>query len=283
MSTLARRGWTSTLSGLRHEPTDKRIRAFVGSDQVIDSARAVLVWEPRRVVSSYAVPVGDVAGELRPSRHTVPAGADEGLQLATVSKRPVLDPSIPFSVHTTDGTVVDVVVGDEVLPEAGLTIDDPDLAGYVVLDFAAFTSWQEEDDDVFGHPREPFHRIEVLDSSRHVRLELDGELLAESTGFRMLFESLLPVRFYLPPQDVRAELLPSQTATTCAYKGSATYYSPVVAGQPVPDLAWSYPTPRREAEQVRGMVAFFDENVDVELDGVRRERPVTPWSRRAQA
>ena len=246
MSTLARRSWTAALSGLRHEPTDKRIRAFVGDGKVVDSSRALLVWEPRRVVSSYAVPVADVAGELRPSRPTVPAGADAGLPLAAVSDRPVLDPSIPFSVHTAEGAVVDVVVGEHVLPAAGLTLDDPDLTGYVVLDFAAFTRWQEEDDDVLGHPREPFHRIEVLDSSRHVRLELEGEVLAESTGFRILFESLLPARFYLPREDVRAELLPSPTTTTCAYKGHATYYSPVVADRPVADLAWSYlSTPAR--------------------------------------
>jgi uncharacterized protein (DUF427 family) len=200
--------------------------------------------------------------------------------LPDVSQRPVLDPSIPFTVHTADGRVVDVVVDSRPLPAAGLRLADADLDGYVVLDFAAFDTWWEEDERNFGHPRDPFHRIDVIPSSRTVRLERDGELLAESSRASLLFETLLPVRFYLPREDVRAQLIPSDTRTTCAYKGFASYFSPVVGERSVTDLAWTYEQPLPEAARVAGLVAFFNERVDVVFDGVALERPQTPWSAR---
>jgi uncharacterized protein (DUF427 family) len=249
MSTQLRRTLMSGLDGLRHEPTSKRIRASWGDRTIVDTTRAVLLWEPRRVVSSWAVPAEDVAAELVPAGRPVSSDG-QGLAMPDVSRRPVLDPSI--------------------------------LDGYVVLDFSAFDTWWEEDEVNVGHPREPFHRIDVLRSSRRVRIELEGEVLAESTSPRLLFETMLPTRCYLPRQDVVAELVPSPTGTTCAYKGHASYWSPVVGGQERPDLAWSYPNPLREAGEVAGMVCFFDERVDVVVDGVRRDRPVTPWSAPAE-
>ncbi len=278
MSTLVRRSLMSGLSGLRHEPSAKRVRARLGERTVVDSTRAVLLWEPRRVVPSWAVPAEDIAAELVAAAPAAPGDDEVGQLLPDVSARPVLDPSIPFAVHTAEGEVLDVRDGPTVRPGAGLCLADPDLEGYVVLDFGAFDSWWEEDEPNIGHPRDPFHRIDILPSSRHVRLELDGEALAESTRPRLLFETLLPTRFYLPREDVRAELVPSSTRTTCAYKGHASYVSPLVAGREVSDLAWTYEAPLREAADVAGLVAFFDERVDVVLDGVRRPRPVTPWS-----
>jgi len=116
--------------------------------------------------------------------------------------------------------------------------------------------------------------IDVLRSSRHVRVELDGRLLAESTRPMLLFETLLPVRFYLPRDDVQVRLEPSDTATYCAYKGRASYYS--VPDGPR-DVAWTYHDPLHDAEPVRDRICFFDERVDVIVDGVHRERPITPW------
>jgi uncharacterized protein (DUF427 family) len=280
MSTRVRAALTSGLGGLRHEPIGKRIRGESAGDVVVDSTHAVLVWEPRRVVPSYAVPEADVRAELGAGRAVARAADDVGLRLADVSSRPVLDPSIPFAVHTADGEVVDVATpAGRTLAGAGFRIADEDLPGYVVLDFDAFDAWYEEDVPTVAHPRDPYHRVDAFPSSRSVRLELDGEVLAESERPVLLFESMLPTRFYLPRADVRVELAPSTTTSTCAYKGQASYWSPVVGGRTVPDLAWSYEHPLREAEPVRGMVCFFDERVDVLLDGVRRERPVTPWSR----
>jgi uncharacterized protein (DUF427 family) len=242
----------------------------------------MLVWEPRRVVPSYAVPVGDVRGVVVPVARAGQAAADAGVPLPDFSRRPVLDPSVPFAAHTAPGTVVDVRVGDSTRRCAGLLLDDPDLGDYVVLDFASFDEWYEEDERNVAHPRDPFKRIDVLPSSRHVRVSIGGELLAESGRPQILYETLLPSRYYLPREDVHAELLPSPTRSLCAYKGQASYWSPVLGGGPLEDLAWTYERPLEDAARVQGMVAFFDERVDVEVDGQLRERPVTPWSRRDQ-
>jgi uncharacterized protein (DUF427 family) len=264
---------------LRHEPTEKRIRAVLGGETVVDSTRALLVWEPRRVVPSYAVPAEDIRGELEPAG---PAGAapgdDVGAAMPDVTARPVLDPRIPFTVHSTDGEVDDLRAAGQERPGAGFRPADKDLAGMVILDFGAFDAWYEEDELNVAHPRDPFHRIDVLPSSRQVRLELDGEVLADSSRPVLLFETMLPTRYYLPRGDVTAELVASDTRTWCAYKGQASYFSVRAGGRLVPDIAWSYPDPRHDATQVRDLIAFFDERIDVTLDGERRPRPVTPWS-----
>jgi uncharacterized protein (DUF427 family) len=264
---------------LRHEPTAKRIRAELGGETVVDSTRAVLVWEPRRVVPSYAVPAEDVRGELVPAgpAAAAPAG-DVGVALADVTALRVLDPRVPFTVHSAEGEMVDVHAAGQHRPGAGFRPADPDLAGLVILDFGAFDAWYEEDEQNVGHPRDPYHRIDVLPSSRPVRLELEGEVLAVSSRPALLFETMLPTRYYLPRADVTAELVPSSTRTWCAYKGQASYFSAQVGGRLVPDIAWSYPDPRHDAARVRDLIAFFDERVDVTLDGERRARPVTPWS-----
>jgi len=275
------RDWLSGRVGeLRHEPTAKRIRAMLGGTTVVDSTRAVLVWEPRRVVPSYAVPESDLRAELVA---LAAAAADAAAAAVTASvpdlaRRPVLDPSVPFAVHTADGEAVDVYAGGVSRPGAGFRAADPDLGDYVVLDFAAFDGWLEEDEPNLAHPRDPFHRIDVLPSSRHVRIEVHGQVLADSYRPTLLFETLLPTRYYLPREDVIARLRPSELRTQCAYKGQASYWSCELADAVARDLAWSYQHPLHEASRVRGLVAFFDERVDVVLDGSRLDRPATPWS-----
>ena len=279
MSTQVRELLASGIGQLRYEPTAKRVRATLGGGTVVDSTRAVLVWEPRRIVPSYAVPEEDIHGELVPSAAPTTDGElVAGSPLPDVFARPVLDPSVPFSAHTAEGEAVDVQASGESSLGAGLRLADPDLAGYVVLDFPAFDGWSEEDEPIVGHPRDPFHRIDVLASSRHLRLELDGQVLAESSRPMLLFETMLPVRYYLPREDIRAELVPSDTRTYCAYKGQASYWSASAGGRLIPDLAWTYREPLTDASRVGGLVAFFNERVDVVLDGQRSERPVTPWS-----
>ena len=168
---------------------------------------------------------------------------------------------------------------DRVLPGAAFRAHDPDLAGYVVLDFAAFDEWWEEDARNVAHPRDPFHRVDVLPSSRTVRLEIDGTELATSGRPTLLFETMLPTRYYLRREEVAVPLLPSATTSMCAYKGQASYSSVSVGGTELRDIAWTYEDPLAEAAGVTGLVAFFDERIDVVLDGERRPRPVTPWSR----
>jgi uncharacterized protein (DUF427 family) len=239
----------------------------------------VLVWEPRRIVPSYAVPAEDVRGELVPAGPTAgDVGGDVGVALADVTALRVLDPRVPFTVHSASGDELDLRAAGQVRPRAGFRPADPDLAGLVILDFGAFDAWYEEDELNVAHPRDPFHRIDVLPSSRQVRLELDGEVLAVSSRPVLLFETMLPTRYYLPRADVTAELVPSSTRTWCAYKGQASYFSASVGGRLVPDIAWSYPDPQHDAARVRELIAFFDERIDVILDGEQRARPVTPWS-----
>ena len=267
------------LDALRHEPTEKRIRATLGDVTVVDSTRALLVWEPKRVVPTYALPLGDVAGEIftdAPVAEEGPVGAP-ATGASHLGHRLVYDPSVPFSAHTTEGAAVIVRVAGVDRDVAAFRPADPDLADYLLLDFDAFDAWYEEDERNVAHPRDPFHRIDVLHGSRHVRVELDGVVLAESTSPYLLFEPPLPVRYYFAVQDVHMELLePSDRLTYCAYKGEASYFS--VGDQR--DLAWCYRQPLHDAAEVADRIAFFDERADVIVDGVRGERPITPWSPR---
>jgi uncharacterized protein (DUF427 family) len=262
------------LDALRYEPTAKRVRVSVGGEPVADTCEARLVWEPRRVVPTYAVPIAALAAQLVPADADSRADESVGARLPGISSRPILDPTVPFAAHSCAGTAFDVIAVDQARAGAAFRPDDPDLAGYAILDFSAF-EWHEEDEPVIGHPHDPFSRIEVLRSSRHVRVELDGALLAESTRPMLLFETLLPVRFYLPREDVTVPLEPSQTTTYCPYKGQASYDS--VPDGPR-DVAWTYREPLHDAEPVRDRICFFDERVDVFVDGQRRDRPVTPWT-----
>jgi uncharacterized protein (DUF427 family) len=265
MATRVRDAMNRRLDELRYEPIEKRERALIAGDVVVDSARALLVWEPRRVVPSIAVPIEDVRGELV----AAPAAP------TPASSPPVLHPGIAFGMHSTDGEALSLRVGDATRAGVAFAPADRDLDGYVVLDFGAFDAWLEEDEPLVGHPRDPFHRIDMRRSSRPVRIELDGELLAESTRAVLLFETSLPTRFYLPREDVKAQARPSDKRTICAYKGHASYFS-FDAGE---DLAWTYEDPLPEAAPVTGLVAFFDELVDVTLDGERRERPRTHFAK----
>ena len=266
------------LRELRYEPTAKRIRAVLNGTAVVDSDRAVLVWEPRRVVPTYAVPEEDIAAEVTPEpARPVPAADAVGFALPDVTSIPVLDPRVPFSVHSAEGEPVEIRI-DGARYALGFRPADADLAGYVVLDFDGFDRWLEEDDEIVGHPHDPFQRIDVRRTSRRVQLMLGDTVLADSRRASMLFETMLPVRYYLPPEDVVAELHPSATKTYCAYKGEATYRSAVTAGGLLHDIAWRYENPLVDASEVRGLVAFFDERVDLMVDGVARPRPLTPWS-----
>jgi len=142
MSSQVRKLMASGFGQLRHEPTAKRIQAVLGGDTIVDSTRAVLVWEPRRIVPSYAVPVGDVRGGLV-SAGAVSAGPgdDVGVALADVTALRVLDPRVPFTVHSTAGEAVDLRAAGQVRPGAGFRPADQDLAGLVILDFGAFDAW----------------------------------------------------------------------------------------------------------------------------------------------
>ncbi len=174
----------------------------------------------------------------------------------------VLHPGIPFSVHTAAGEPV--TVGGRA--GAGFRLADEDLDGYVVLDFDAF-DWLEEDEPITGHPREPFHRIDVRLTTRPVRLELDGELVAETTRARLLCETSLPMRFYLPREDVRAELRPTSSAHATARTRAKRPGGRSAARGPRLELRARR---CRTALTIAGLVAFWDERLELFVDGQRR-------------
>jgi uncharacterized protein (DUF427 family) len=158
---------------------------------------------------------------------------------------------------------------------------EPEVDGYVTVSWSAAERWLEEDEELLGHPHDPFHRIEVLRSSRPVRVRVGGELVAKSSHPRILFETSLPARYYLPREDVRTDVLePSPLATTCAYKGHAAYWDVVTLEGRFPAAAWSYEDPLHEAEPVRDLLCFFQERheIELEVDGVALDMPETPWS-----
>jgi uncharacterized protein (DUF427 family) len=265
---------------LRYEPTAKRVRAEAGGADVALTERALLVWEPRRVVPAYAVPVEDLSAGLTdpPGPATADAPAGTGFAIPDVTTLRVLDPRVPFAAHSTPGEPVGVRVPGSDRVVEGFCPADPALAGYVVLDFDGPDAWYEEDEPLYGHPRDPFHRIDVRAGSRRVEVSSGGRLLAASTRPRLVFETLLPPRWYLPAEDVTASLVPSETRTECAYKGEASYWSVQTGDGLLRDAVWGYADPLPDAAQLRDLLCFFDERVDVVVDGVPRSRPVTPWS-----
>lgn len=155
------------------------------------------------------------------------------------------------------------------------------LPGHVAPAWNAMDAWYEEEEQIFGHARDPYHRIDVLESSRHVRISVNGELVAEARRPLILFETALPPRYYLDPVDVRSDLLvPHEKRTRCAYKGVATHWSAQAGDALEEALVWSYPKPTSEVERIAGRLAFYNERVDLEVDGKRDERPQTQWSPR---
>ena len=148
-----------------------------------------------------------------------------------------------------------------------------------LLEWDAMDAWFEEDEEVYVHPRSPYSRIDILPSSRSVRVEVDDVVLAESTRAMVLHETGLPPRWYLPKFDVRMDLLsPTQTRTACPYKGFAEYWSARIGDRVVEDVAWSYRTPLPESERIAGLVCFYNERVDLFVDGVAIDRPTTLFS-----
>jgi uncharacterized protein (DUF427 family) len=251
-------GTSQTRGRIRIEPGTKRVRAYLGGELVADTARPTLVWEVP-YYPTYYFPVADVRTEL--------LEAGDG---------------VAHSPSRGDARTFTVRAGGKEAPGAALRYEDSpieELRDLIRLDWHSMDAWFEEDEQVFTHPRDPYTRVDILPSSRHVRIEVDGTTIAESTSPWLLFETGLPVRYYLPMTHVRMDLLtPTDSETHCPYKGQAEWWSVRAADGVRGDLAWSYRTPLPESQKIAGLIAFYDEKVDVYVDGVRQERPVTKFA-----
>ncbi|NUR07137.1 MAG: DUF427 domain-containing protein [Nocardioidaceae bacterium] len=262
----------SLFDQLRYSPTPKRVRASYDDRPVLDTRDAYLVWEPRRVVPMYGVPPGDVLAELTPCPTPEVPG----------DLPPVLGPA-RFGWHFHDGGSFTMTVAGKAFEAQAFAPADPDLDGRLVVDWAPF-DWVEEEEPVTGHPHDPFKRLDVLPSSRHVVVRLGDQVLADTTRAVALYETGLPVRWYVPADDVRTDLLtPSEATSTCAYKGHASYFSLAGSDDETVDLAWTYRAPLHEAAAVKDLLCFYAERTDLTVDGVDVPRPDTLWRSRRQA
>jgi uncharacterized protein (DUF427 family) len=252
-------GTASRAGRVRVEQGAKRVRAYLGGEVVADTTRPRLVWEVP-YYPAYYFPVADVRTDL-----LVPT--------ATVTHSPSRGDAQHFTIKAG---------GKEAEDAALRYLDSPigELRNLIRLDWDAMDGWFEEDEEVYTHPRDPYTRVDILATSRRVLVEVDGVVLAESTHARVLFETGLPPRWYLPKTDLRMDLLvPTATTTHCPYKGQAQYWSVRVGDRLVEDLAWSYRTTLPESQKIAGLVAFYNEHVDLFIDGQLQQRPVTKFSK----
>ena len=192
---------------------------------------------------------------------------------------PVLDPRTGFAFHTVDGQSFDIATPTGALANAAFVVDDPDLDGYAVIDFDAFDEWREEDELLVAHARDPFGTVDTRRSSRRVVVEIAGHTVADTTRSVMLFETLLPTRYYLPREDVRMDLLePTDTQTACAYKGVASYWSAHVDGTVVRTSPGATRTRTTTPTAVKDMIASSTSESTSASTACPSERPRTPWS-----
>jgi uncharacterized protein (DUF427 family) len=232
----------------------------------VDSRRPLLFYEEAFPVPGYAFDPADVRTDLL----TPSTGEPPTQPFFFLPKGPV-------------GQWYDVVAEGRQVPHAAWTRNAPELEGRLVLSWqpGVLDRWLEEDEEVHGHPRDPYKRVEALASSRHVTVSSGGVRLADTRDPVLLFETSLPTRFYVPRADVNLSALePTDNSSACPYKGyTSQYWS--VAGQPdLSNVGWSYDEPYPAVGKIAGRIAFYNELVDIEVDGVREERPVSPFSRR---
>jgi uncharacterized protein (DUF427 family) len=244
------------------DPSPKRVRAVLNNETIADSRAAFLLHESGNQ-PVYYFPAQDVRSDLlEPTDHrtTCATKGEASYYTARVGSR--LEENVAWSYPTP--------------------VDDapPALAGLIAFYFNRIDTWLEEDEEIVGHPRDPYHRIDLLRTSDQLRFMKRGEVLAETTRAIALFETSLPTRWYLPREDVTAGLEPSDTHTICPYKGTASYFNVRLAdGTLVKDLVWYYADPREDVGRIGGLVCFYNERIEISLNGVALERPDSPWSK----
>jgi uncharacterized protein (DUF427 family) len=255
---IATAGTSKARGSVRVGRGTKRVRAYLGGQLVADTTAPLLVWE-KPYYPTYYFPADDVHSEL--------LEADGG---------------VAHSPSRGEGRTFTVSAGGKEAPGAALRYEQSpfeELRDAIRLEWDAMDAWFEEDEQVFTHARDPYTRVDILPSSRQVRIEVGGVTIAESDKPTLLFETGLPTRYYLPKTHVRMDLLtPTDTESHCPYKGQAEWWSVRVGDAVYPDLAWSYRTPLPESQKIAGLVSFYNEKVDLYVDGVLQDRPSTKFA-----
>jgi len=226
------------------EPTSKRIRVLFGSEFIVDTTSAKLVWT-HKWYPHYFFKVEDV-----PEKY------------------------LTKSLKSSENELYDLAVGDRKVEAAVTKYVQGDLAGLVSFDFGSVDGWFEEAEQFFEHPKDPYKRVDTIQSTRHVRVEFNGVEVANTKAPRLLYETMLHVRTYIPITDCRLDLLvPSDRTTKCPYKGIANYYHICLPdGTTSENSVWWYRTTEAESFQIKGFLAFYDEKLDVFVDGVKQPR-----------
>jgi uncharacterized protein (DUF427 family) len=251
---------------VRAELSDRWVRGFVGNVAVVDTRTPLLFWEERFPVPRYAVDRRDVREDvLLPASGPAPTEPRFFLPRSPVARW------------------YDLEVEGRRLPHVAWSHHDSDLGDRLVLSWqpGLIDRWLEEEEEVSGHPRDPYKRVDALPSSRHVVVALDGVVLADSTSPVLLFETGLPTRYYLPLEDVRLDALtPSANRSHCPYKGDADRYWDLADHRNGNGIGWSYSEPYPAVGAIQGRLAFYNELVDITVDGVAQPRPVSYFSAR---
>lgn len=243
---------------VRVEASSRRVRTYLGGEIVADTRTPLLVWE-KPYYPVYYFPKADVR-----------------LDLLTETGETKRSPSRGDATLYTVATAANKAEG-----AAYQHLDSPvdEIRDHVAFEWAAMDSWFEEDEEVYVHARDPYTRVDILPSSRRVQVVVDGVEVADSRSGRFLYETGLPTRYYLPKTDVRMDLLePTELHTECPYKGVASYYDVVVNGERHENVVWWYPFPTEESARVAGYVSFYNEKLDIYLDGELLDRPKTMFS-----
>jgi len=231
------------------EPFPRRVRALLAGDTVLDTRDGKLLHESDILPQLY-VPEGDV-------RHDLLERTDHSTHC------PFKGDTAYWSVRAGDRVAENAIWG---YPEPHA--DAEWLRGHVAVHWDAMDSWLDEDEEAIGHLRDPYHRVDVRDSSRHVRVLAGGEVVAETHAPKLLSETGLANRYYVPPADVRRDMLePSDRRTTCPYKGVASYWTLAAGGERFEDAGWSYPEPLEEALKARDHLCLTGEGITIEVDG----------------
>lgn len=241
---------------VRTEPSHRRVRVMLAGKTVADTTSPLLVWE-KPYYPTYYFPKADVAADLL-------------VETGETVRSPSRGEATQYTVK---------VNGSEGKAYAFLDPKLPEIADHYAFIWSTMDHWFEENEEVYVHARDPYTRIDIMQSDRRVRIELDGVTVADSTNASFLFETGLPARYYLPKTDVRMDLLtPTATATHCPYKGTAHYWDVSIDGTTHQDIVWGYDTPLPESQKVAGLVAFYNEKVDVYVDETLEEQPKTKFS-----